>query len=136
MTAGRVVGDRAVHAFGRATSFAVCALFGATGLGIGLTIDEPLAVVIGFGVLGLGLSIMVPVLFSTAADTRGPSGPAIAAVSALGFTGMLCGPSIIGFIANGTSVWAALMLVPPIVVVGGALGVSGVRLTARINRHS
>jgi MFS family permease len=136
MTGGRLVGDRGVHYFGRGLSFAVCAVFGATGLGIGLTIDQPVAVVVGFGALGLGLSIMVPVLFSTAADTRGPSGPAIAAVSALGFTGMLCGPSVIGFIANGTSVWAALMLVPPIVLVGGVLGVTGVRVTARINRRA
>jgi MFS family permease len=136
MTGGRLVGDRTVEYFGRALSFAVCAVVGATGLGIGLTIDQPLAVVVGFGVLGLGLSIMVPVLFSTAADTRGPSGPAIAAVSALGCTGLLCGPSLIGFIANGTSVWAALMVIPPVTVLGGMLGVAGVRLTARINARA
>jgi MFS family permease len=134
MTAGRVVGDRAVHAFGRATSFAVCAVVGAVGIGAGLAVDRPVAAVIGFGALGLGLSIMVPVLFSTAADTRGPSGPAIAAVSALGFTGMLGGPSLIGFIANGTSVHAALLLVAPVTLLAGVLGVAGVRLTARINR--
>ena len=131
MTAGRMLGDRAVAAIGRSRALAGCGVVGAVGLGAGLAVDSWVPAVAGFGALGLGLSIMVPVLFSTAADTPGPSGPAIATVSALGCAGMLAGPSLIGFIANGTSVRAALLLLPPVTLVAGILGVAGVRATAR-----
>lgn len=135
MTAGRMLGDRTVAAFGRSRALTACGVVGAVGLGAGLAVDSWLPAVAGFGALGLGLSIMVPVLFSTAADTDGPSGPAIATVSALGCAGMLAGPSLIGFLANGTSVRAALMVLPPVTLAAGVLGVAGVRSTAQAVRR-
>jgi predicted MFS family arabinose efflux permease len=131
MTVGRFAGDRAVHAVGRVKSFAVLAVVGAVGLAAGMTTDALVGVVIGFAMLGLGLSIMVPVLFSTAADTDGPAGPAIAAVSALGCVGLLAGPSLIGLVAQVTSVSAALYLLPPFTLAAGALGILGIRMSRR-----
>lgn len=131
MTAGRLAGDRVVHALGRARCFATLAVFGAVGLAIGLLSDSFAGAVLGFAALGLGLSIMVPVLFSTAADTDGPSGPAIAAVSALGCVGLLVGPSAIGLVAQLASVPSALLLLPPFTLIAGALGVTGIRLSRR-----
>ncbi len=131
MTGGRFAGDRVVHALGRAKCFAVLSVLGALGVAGGMLAGSLVGAVVGFGVLGLGLSIMVPVLFSTAADTDGPAGPAIAAVSALGCVGMLAGPSLIGLVAQLSSVPAALYLLPPFTLVAGVLGVAGVRLSAR-----
>jgi fucose permease len=131
MTVGRFAGDRVVHALGRARCLAALALLGATGIAIGLAVDAFGGAVLGFALLGLGLSIMVPVLFSTAADTDGPSGPAIAAVSALGCVGLLVGPSLIGLVAQLTSVSSALFLLGPFTLAAGALGVAGVRLSRR-----
>jgi fucose permease len=133
MTGGRFAGDRVVQALGRARCFAVLSVLGAAGLASGMLAGSLLGAVVGFAVLGLGLSIMVPVLYSTAADTDGPAGPAIAAVAALGCVGMLAGPSLIGLVAQLTSVPSALYLLPPFTLVAGALGVAGVRLSAR--RH-
>jgi predicted MFS family arabinose efflux permease len=129
MTGGRLAGDRVVHALGRARCFAALALIGAMGLAAGLATDTFPATVAGFAALGLGLSIMVPVLFSTAADTDGPAGPAIAAVSALGCVGLLVGPSLIGLIAQGAGVRTALLLLVPFTLAAGALGVAGIRAT-------
>lgn len=129
MTAGRLVGDRVVHTLGRARSLAVLSALGAAGLAVGLATDTLVGVVIGFALLGIGLSVMVPVFFSTAADGAAP-GPAIATVSTLGYTGFLIGPTAIGLIAEGTSVPFALWLVPMFTLVGGALGIGAVRMTA------
>ncbi|MCU1658277.1 MAG: putative transporter, partial [Pseudonocardiales bacterium] len=131
MTGGRFAGDRVVHAIGRAKCFTVLAIVGAAGLAAGMAADNLVGVVIGFAVLGFGLSIMVPVLFSTAADTDGPAGPAIAAVSALGCIGLLAGPSLIGLVAELTSVRSALYLLPPFTLAAGALGVLGIRMSRR-----
>jgi predicted MFS family arabinose efflux permease len=134
MTGGRLAGDRAVHAIGRANSFAALAVIGSFGLAVGMLTDSLVGVVIGFALLGLGLSIMVPVLFSTAADTDGPPGPAIAAVSALGSAGLLAGPSLIGLVAQLSSVQGALYLLPPFTLAAGALGILGIRMSRRSPR--
>lgn len=132
MTAGRFVGDRLVHALGRARSIAVLTVIGAAGLAAGMAFDALPAAVIGFALLGIGLSVMVPVLFSTAADGAAP-GPAIATVSTLGYTGFLVGPTAIGLIAQGTSVPFALWLLPIFTTAGGVLGIAAVHMTTRRN---
>jgi MFS family permease len=129
MTAGRLAGDRVVHALGRARSIALLTAIGATGLAAGLAFDALPGAVIGFALLGIGLSVMVPVIFSTAADGAAP-GPAIATVSTLGYTGFLVGPTAIGLIAEGTSVPFALWLLPIFTTAGGVLGIAAVRMTA------
>ncbi len=62
------------------------------------------AIVIGFAVLGLGLSGVVPTLFrASAGQPRVPTGAAIATASSLGYTGFLLGPPVIGAVAQLTS---------------------------------
>jgi MFS family permease len=129
MTAGRLVGDRVVHRLGRARSIAVLTVIGAAGLAAGLAPGGLVGAVVGFALLGVGLSVMVPVVFSTAADGTAP-GPAIATVSTLGYTGFLVGPTAIGLIAQGTSVPFALWLLPLFTCAGGVLGIVAVRMTA------
>ena len=47
---------------------------------------------------------MIPTLFRAGADQPGvPTGPALAAVSSLGYTGFLAGPPIIGAVAQLSS---------------------------------
>jgi len=62
----------------------------------------------GFAALGLGLAGVVPTLFRAGADQPGVStGPALSAVTALGYLGFLAGPPLIGGIAQLTSLRAA-----------------------------
>jgi MFS family permease len=129
MTAGRLIGDRIVHRFGARRCVATLSVLGATGLAIGLFVNTLPSVVAGFAFLGIGLSIMVPVVFSAAADD-GPSGPAIASVASLSYTGFLIGPTCIGLIAQGTGVDFAMKLLPLFTLAGGALAVLAVRHTA------
>ena len=58
---------------------------------------------LGFACVGLGMAAVTPCLYVAAART-GPE--ALTLVAAMGTTGLLAGPPVIGFIAHGTSlVW-------------------------------
>ena len=66
----------------------------------------------GFLLVGLGASNIVPVLFSAAGrQTRMPASHAIAALTTIGYAGILIGPATIGFVAQHWSLSAALLLV-------------------------
>lgn len=126
-TIGRMVGDRVVLAFGRLRAIVTVTAIGSIGLAAGLATHTVAGAVVGFALLGIGLSIMVPVAFSAAADGRPQAGPAIAAVSSLAYFAFLAGPTLIGLVAQATSVPAALWLVPVITALGGFVAVAALR---------
>jgi len=117
MAAGRFAGDRLVARVGPPALLRGSALLGAGGLGLGLLVGTPAGAIAGFAVLGLGLSTVVPVVFSAAgralppgADRPGPdgAGPAISAVSTIGYLGFLAGPPLIGLVAEAVGLPVAL----------------------------
>jgi MFS family permease len=132
MTVGRLTGDRLVLALGRAVSLSLLATVGALGMSAGLVSNTVLGSSLGFGCLGLGLSVMVPVIFSTAADGPGAAAPKLALVSSFSYLGFLLGPASLGPLANATSVHVALWVLPTFAALAGLLGVVAVRLTARV----
>lgn len=83
------------------------------GFTLGLVIQTPVAALIGFAALGIGLALIVPTVFSAAGALSGQhTGTAIAAVSALGWAGFVCGPPLIGHLAEWTSLPLALGIIP------------------------
>jgi MFS family permease len=68
--------------------------------------------IVGFGILGLGLSVIVPELFRLAGKTKGvKASVAISIVSGVGFSGFLLGPVILGFISNTSSlIWSYVFM--------------------------
>ncbi|HIW79406.1 MAG TPA: MFS transporter [Candidatus Bilophila faecipullorum] len=111
MTLGRLFGDRVVQAFGDARVLLWGSLCGACGFG--LTIFAPSAWLsfLGFGVVGLGVSNIVPVLLSaTARQTIMPLGLAVSAVTTIGYLGILAGPALMGFVAHATSLAAIFII--------------------------
>lgn len=67
------------------------------------------ASLIGYALLGLGCSNIVPVLFTAAGrQNRMPERVAIPAVISMGYAGILIGPAIIGFVAHLSSLPIAL----------------------------
>ncbi len=133
MTIGRLTGDRLVLALGRSRSLSLLAGIGAVGMSAGLLSNTLAGASIGFACLGLGLSVMVPVIFSTAADGPGAAGPKLALVSSLGYLGFLLGPASLGPLAHATSVHTALWILPSFAALAGVLGVIAVRMTARLS---
>lgn len=55
----------------------------------------------GFALVGIGYAVIMPLVFSRAAnDPDLPPGPAIASVATVGYGGMLLGPPVVGFVAH------------------------------------
>ena len=112
MAAGRLSGD-ALRT--RSRSVALIRFSGALaalGLGGALLIGHPVAALVGFACVGLGLSNIVPVLFSAAGRVPGvSSGTGIAAVATAGYFGFLAGPPLIGFVAQVTNLSVGLSIV-------------------------
>jgi MFS family permease len=114
MVLGRFVGDRLTERWGPSGVVQRGALVAALGLAPALVVATPAAAIAGFACLGAGISIVIPQVFRAAAGTAeaGESGPALATVSTVGYTGFLAGPPLIGAIAELTSLPLALGLVP------------------------
>jgi predicted MFS family arabinose efflux permease len=74
-----------------------------------LLIGDPVVAVIGFALIGVGIANAVPLLFSAAGRVP-PSGPSLAAVFTVGYTGFIVGPPLIGVLADAISLPAALAL--------------------------
>ncbi len=122
MTLGRLTGDRWVRRIGPPRAVLAGALIAAAGLALAtLAPTWPLALP-GFALVGLGCSNIVPVLFSLAGRQRAmPESLAVPAIATMGYAGVLMGPALIGFVAHGTSLVAA-MLVLVALLVGVAMG--------------
>jgi predicted MFS family arabinose efflux permease len=117
MATGRLLGDRITSALGATTIVRAGSLVAAAGLFLATMLPWGPAALLGFILVGLGASNIVPVLFS-AAGRLGPSpGVAIAIVTALGYAGMLAGPAVIGFAAHASSLSIALAGVGGLLVV-------------------
>ena len=71
-------------------------------LGFGtVLLIKPVWVITGFGLVGLGLSVIIPELFRLGGKTEGvSSGQGISFVSGVGFFGFLLGPVLLGFLAQ------------------------------------
>lgn len=112
MATGRLVGDGLTARLGPARLVRAGAALAAGGLGLALAIEHPFVALFGFACAGAGFSIVFPTALSAAGRTAGTSaGPAIAAVSSLGYLGFLIGPPAIGFVAEAFGLGVALFLV-------------------------
>jgi fucose permease len=132
MAAGRFTGDRLVFRCGPARVLRVSSTIAALGLTLALLAGDPMAGVIGCGMVGLGISNVIPILFSAAGRTPGlPTGTALAAVATTGYLGFLAGPPLIGIVAELVGLRVALGIVSTLCVLiaagGGAVGRPGAR---------
>ncbi|HEV2376147.1 MAG TPA: MFS transporter [Streptosporangiaceae bacterium] len=134
MALGRLAGDRMVPVIGRVALVRYGAAFAAVGLGTGLLIGTPVAGIAGFGALGLGLSCIIPQLFTTAGNwDPARAGHLVARVSSLSYLGLLVGPVAIGPLADITGLPVALSL-PVALAVLVALSAGAVRPPAAQGR--
>jgi fucose permease len=109
MALGRFSGDRVVARFGGGAVVCGGGALAALGLGATLLIGRPEAAIVGFGLIGAGLSCIFPVALSAAARTPGmAAGTAIAGVCTIGYLGFLIGPPAIGGLAELVGLPAAL----------------------------
>lgn len=123
MAVGRFSGDWIVARIGGGAVVTGGAALAALGLGGTLLIGRPEVAIIGFGLVGAGVSCIFPVALSAATRTPGmPAGAAIASLCTMGYLGFLIGPPVIGGVAELTSLPLALGMVVLLFVLVVALG--------------
>ena len=128
MVIGRLFGDRAASKYGPMNLIVGGGLIAGIGLGGGLLVGGIGGVIFGWLAAGIGLSIVIPMLFSQAgeiAKTRfeGQFAPSegVAMVSGIAYFGFLVGPPTLGFLGDAVGLrWA--MLVPAVLALVMALG--------------
>jgi predicted MFS family arabinose efflux permease len=111
MALGRLCGDRANGAIGARRLLRAGSALAAASLAAMVALGLPGVALAALLLAGLGVANGVPLLFSAAGRIRDmPPGPAIAAASTMGYLGLLAGPPLLGFVADATSLPAALAI--------------------------
>ncbi len=117
MTFGRLTGDGLVTLLGGRKVLLYGSLCAATGFLLPVLLPLRSAALTGFVLIGLGASNIVPVLFTAVGrQTAVPSHLAVAAISTLGYTGILTGPALIGFVSEATSLPGAFAMIAAMMV--------------------
>jgi fucose permease len=112
MAVGRFCGDGLASRMGAAALLRASGALAAAGLAVSLLIGHPSAAIVGFGLVGLGVANLIPILFSAAGRAPGlPAATALAAVATTGYCGYLAGPPLIGLTADVVGLPLALGIV-------------------------
>jgi MFS family permease len=112
MAAGRFVGDWLATKWGIKRILQGSGLLTAMGLLTAIVFPSLYPALIGFLLVGAGVSSVVPLVYSAAGRSKVLSpGVALAAVSTIGYLGFLFGPPFIGFIAQAFNLRVSLGLI-------------------------
>lgn len=104
MAGGRFVADSFAERFGLRKTLQISGLLSVLGTLTAVIFPSLLPAILGFMLIGFGISSVVPMVYSAAGKSKTMKpGPAIAAVSTISFAGFLVGPPVIGLIAGASS---------------------------------
>lgn len=118
MTGCRLGGDWIVRKLGTRNVIAGGGMLAAAGLAVAVLGSSFETALMGFALLGVGCSNLVPVLFTAAGrQTRMPTSTAVPAMATIGYAGVLAGPSALGAIAECSSLSLSLFFVAILLIV-------------------
>ena len=101
MASGRFIGDRFINKFGRKRVMQISGVMISLGFFTAVLFPYIIPSTIAFMFIGLGVSTIVPTLYSIAGKTPNiPTSEALTTVSSVSFLGFLMGPPVIGYIAE------------------------------------
>ncbi|MEI7032037.1 MFS transporter [Streptomyces pratensis] len=103
MAVARIAGDRIVDRFGAVRTVRTGGLLATAGGLLVVVSPTPAAALCGFGLLGLGVAVVVPLAFAAAGRSGPNPSQAIAGVATITYTSGLIAPSAIGSLAEATS---------------------------------
>jgi MFS family permease len=110
MAVGRLSGDWIVSKLGSRVVLRAGSVLGMVGMALAVGVDHWIVSVLGFVLVGLGISNLVPIFCSKAGyQTVMPVAQALAIINAIGYLGILMGPAAIGFLAHATSLSFSLL---------------------------
>lgn len=104
MTSARFLGDKIVTRVGNKTVLKFSGLFIFLGLSMAVILPYTVPAILGFILIGFGVSCVVPMIFSIAGKSKNmSSSSALASISTVGYLGFLFVPPFVGFIAQSTN---------------------------------
>ena len=129
MTIGRLTGDAIVHRLGAKRVIVIGGLLATAGMLLATLLPAWETALLGYALVGAGCSNIVPVLYTAVGkQTVMPEHIAVPAITTLGYAGILAGPALIGFIAHGSSLSVAFVLIAVLLL--------GVAISGKILRVS
>lgn len=111
MTIGRFAGTVALDRFGRVPVMRWCAALAVVGLGVFVFAPAPWLAYVGLATWGLGASLGFPVGMSAAADDPAMAAARVSVVSTIGYAAFLCGPPLLGLLAEHVGILHSLLAV-------------------------
>jgi fucose permease len=112
MAAARFGGDALRARWAERRIVAIGAALAAVAMAVLLVAAMPAVALAGYVVVGVGVALVVPILFNAATRVPGVSrAAAIASVSSIGYAGFMVGPPLIGAIAKATTLTHAMAVV-------------------------
>lgn len=125
MATGRFVADYLISKIGRKRLLQICGVMISTGLFTAVFFPYLIPSTIAFMVVGLGVSSIVPTVYSAAGrHSKVPPGIALATVSSVSFLGFLMGPPLIGYISEAAGLRYSFAVI----------GVFGIGITLLVSR--
>lgn len=107
----RLIGDKVVQFLGEEKAVVLGSSLAGLGFLWIIIIDTFYLMLVGFVLLGLGAANIVPVLYSLLQYQKDmPINAAVTAVTCMGYTGVILGPAILGFIAQGIGIISVFYL--------------------------
>ena len=127
MTVGRFLTNSAYRAFGKQKTIQLAGIFIFIGMFLSALVPHIVTTTIGFMMVGLGISCMVPTIYSVVGEkSKTPTSIALTILSTISFVGSLIAPLLIGSITKLFNMKYAYMIV-------GVLGLAIVLITTFTN---
>jgi predicted MFS family arabinose efflux permease len=127
MAAGRLCGDYLVNRYGAVRTVRFAGVAGVLGGVLVVTKLSAIVATLGFGLIGVGIAVVVPLAFSAAGHTGEHPANAIAGVATVSYGAGLAAPGLMGGVAQATSLPISFALVTFLI---GVVALSAGRLSA------
>ncbi|MFF4899095.1 MFS transporter [Streptomyces sp. NPDC001068] len=124
MAVARICGDTVVNRFGAVRTVRGGGVLAAIGGLLIVLAGHPAVAMTGFALMGLGIAVVVPLCFAAAGHAGPNPSQAIAGVATITYTSGLVAPSLIGGVAQATSLVVSFGVVT--VLTCGLVGFAGV----------
>lgn len=125
MASGRFLADTVIRRIGRKRLLQVCGTMVSAGLYLAVLFPNLLTSTIAFMIVGLGVSSIIPSVYSAAGrHGKVPPGIALATVASVSYFGFLIGPPLIGYISEAFGLRYSFALI----------GIFGICITLMVSR--
>jgi MFS family permease len=118
MSLGRFLGDALIPRFGGNVVLRTGGIIAALGVALAIFFPYTITAILGFTLVGAGVSCGAPILYGSAARLPGMAkGAGLATLNTFSMGGFLAGPVIIGFISKSANLSVAFSIVAVLAIV-------------------